>query len=147
MKATGITSTSFRLWAATFAPSLGTLVDGLAQKRPASVTVTAIIGMIVPTATKHLHDLALNNATIANAGSDLATQLPQLRADLAKTVGFVETDFPAAKSQIEALKSRAEAVEAAVANMPALSVIINAVKADLFPQPVVQTPEPPAPTA
>ena len=86
--------------------------------------------------TKELHV-----ATIEQAGSDIAAQLPQLKADLSKTVSFVETDLPGLKAQLAAVDAKVAAVVAPVApDAAAIEKVVRSVLAGLLPA------GPPAPT-
>jgi hypothetical protein len=118
MPTTGTSSVSFRVWLATFLPGLGTAVAGFAQNtngvRSAAMGGIGLAVSLVSTIFKLLHDKGLHIATIQAAGSDIAAQLPQLRADLSKTVSFIEQDVPGVQSLLSSLGSRVGTVEARI---------------------------------
>lgn len=148
IKSTGVTSTSFRIWAATFIPALLSAVVTFIQ--PTSTVHQAVFGggaagvALLSTLGKLWHDGSLNKATLATAGSDIAAALPTLRADLSKAVSFVEEDLPGVKVDLTGLASRLTAVEAkvtsAVPDAAGIEATIRAVLTEMFAK---QTP--PAP--
>lgn len=109
--ATGPKSVSFKLSAAGILTGLGTLLTGLLHN-PNTVSngvnavtdVRAAIGaalVAISVAAKLFHDNGFNKATIAAAGSELASELPNIKADLGKAAGLVESDFPALKNAFD----------------------------------------------
>lgn len=118
MKPTGITSTSFRVWLATFIPGLAAAIQALVTN--GSTLHTAVFGgggvlaALFATLGKLWHDGKLNEATLYAAGSDIATALPSLRDDLSKSVSFIENDVPAFKTLVGGLDGRVGALEAKV---------------------------------
>ena len=118
MKPTGITSTSFRVWLATFIPGLAAAIQALVTN--GSTLHTAVFGgggvlaALFATLGKLWHDGKLNEATLYAAGSDIAKALPSLRDDLSKSVSFIENDVPAFKTLVGGLDGRVGALEAKV---------------------------------
>lgn len=100
--ATGPKSTSFKLSAAGILTGLGTLITGLVHNPNAvsngagavSDVRTAIGAAVVAisVAVKIFHDQGFNKASIAAAGSEVASELPNIKADLGKAAGLVEND-------------------------------------------------------
>jgi hypothetical protein len=145
MKTTGTSSTSFRIWLATFVPSVAAAVAGFLQntngEKSSVLGGAGIIAALVSTVSKLAHDQGLNKATLLAAGSDITAQLPQLKLDASKTVSFIESDLPALKGIISDLASRVTTAEAHVTSLvaPDITVIESAVRkvlGELAPAPV-----------
>ena len=133
---TGPGSTSFAVWLATFLPGLAAAITAVVQN--GSTEHSAVVGLggaglaLVSSITKLLHDKGLHVATIQAAGSDIAAQLPQLKADLSKTVSFVETDLPGVKGVIDDVTKRVSALEAKVPDLGAIEATVRSVISDAF---------------
>lgn len=132
-KTTGVTSTSFRVWLATFIPGLASAVTAITTS--GSTAHQAIFGLggglvaLLSTLGKLWHDGKLNEATLANAGSDIAAALPSLRADLTKAVSFVESDLPGVKGLLSGLEARITAAEGKIgAEIPDIAGIESVVR-------------------
>lgn len=153
MKATGTSSTSFRIWLATFVPGLASAVTAITQG--GSTSHQAIFGLgggvlsLVSTLGKLFHDHGLNKASLAAAGSDIAAQLPQLKADLSKSVSFVEQDLPGVRSVIDSVTSRVTALEAKVPDLAGIEATVRNVVQSIFTatQQAAPAPTPPLPPA
>lgn len=90
-----------------------------------------LVGLVSVVA-KLFHDKGIHIATIEQAGSDIAAQLPQLRTDLSKTVGFIENDVPGMKSLIDSLGSRVSALEAKTApDLSGIETVVRKVLAEV----------------
>ena len=122
--ATGPKSTSFKFSFGGVIAGVGTLISGIIQN-PQGITnaQSAVqsskvwIGGIVTAvsiAAKLIHDHGFNKATIEQAGSEFAQELPQIRLELAKTVGFVENDLPQLRPLIAGADERITALETKV---------------------------------
>lgn len=139
MKATGTSSTSFRIWLATFIPGLATTVTAFAQNSGGSKTAALGVGGLVvslfSTLAKLGHDHGLNKATLAAGASDITAALApdgQLRADLSKTVSFVENDLPGAKTVVSDVTARVEALEKKVPDLAGIEQIVRTVVGQAF---------------
>lgn len=147
MKPTGVTSTSFRVWLATFIPSLAAAVTGFVQNsggsKDAVLGASGIIAGLLSTLGKLGHDHGINKASIAAAGSDIAAQLPALKSDLSTAVGFVENELPGVKGVIDAIGSRVTSLEGKVPDLAGIESIVRTV----LSQVLAPAPAPPAPPA
>lgn len=118
---TGPQSTSFKVWLATFVPSIAGAVTAFTNNvdgsKSATLGVASIAAATVASLGKLFHDQGVHKATIAAAGSEVATQLPALKSDLSTAVTFVEQELPSLKGIINDVKSRADSVEARVADI------------------------------
>ena len=123
MKPTGTSSTSFRIWLATFIPSVAATVTAFTQNSGGSKSAVlggaGILSALFSTLGKLFHDHGVSIASIQQAGTDVAAQLPQLKLDASKTAAFIENDVPALKGTIDALTARVAAAEAHVASVVA----------------------------
>lgn len=162
MKATGTSSTSFRIWLATFIPGLATTVTAFAQNSGGSKTAALGVGGLVvslfSTLAKLGHDHGLNKATLAAGASDITAALApdgQLRADLSKTVSFVENDLPGVKTVVSDVTARVEALEKKVPDLAGIEQIVRTVLSQVLGAsmqaqtvtPIPTTLVPPAPPA
>lgn len=68
------------------------------------------------------HDQGIHIATIQQAGSDIAAQLPQIKVDLARTIDFIEHDVPGAHDVVTALQNGASALAARLSAVEAKAV-------------------------
>jgi hypothetical protein len=154
MKTTGVTSTSFRIWLATFVPSVAAAVTAFMQNTGGSKTAVlggaGIVSALFATLGKLWHDGHLNTATLLAAGSDVAIQLPALKSDLSKVGAFVETDLPFLKPAITSVETRVTALESKVVatvgpDVAAITAVVHQVLAGLATPPVAPvTPVTPA---
>ena len=131
MKPTGVTSTSFRVWLATFIPSVAAAVTAFVQNSGGSKSAVlggaGILSALFSTLGKLFHDHGVSIASIQQTAYDIAAQLPALKADLSTAVTFAENEAPALKGVIDSLGSRVAAVESGV--LPAASTDVAAVTA------------------
>lgn len=136
MKTTGTSSTSFRIWLATFIPGVAATVTAFVQNSGGSKTTilggAGAIAALFSTLGKLFHDGKLNTATLAAAGSDISAQLPQIKADISKTVSFVENDLPGVKGVIDDVTKRVSALEAKVPDLGAIENTVRSVISDIF---------------
>jgi prophage DNA circulation protein len=148
MKPTGITSTSFRIWLATFVPSVAAAITAFAQNSGGSKSAVlggaGILSALFATLGKLFHDNGLNKASIFAAGSDIAKDLPELHLNLDKVLSFAESDFPGLQSDIASLTARITADEqkvvTAVPDSAAIEAVVRSVLAGIAPAPVVAPP-------
>lgn len=140
MKKTGITSTSFRVWLATFIPGLLSAIAAILQNGTAAHQAVFGLGggavMLFSTLGKLFHDQGLNKATLATAGSDLEKALPALRLELSKSVSFIENDLPGAKAFLDGVDGRLKALEAKAdlnsTDLPAIESIVRKVLSEIL---------------
>jgi hypothetical protein len=129
--ATGPKSVSFKASAGGFLTGIGTILSGLIHN-PTSMTnaQSAVsstklwVGGIITLGSilgKLFHDHGFNKATIMTAGSDLARALPEIRHDLAKTVGFVENDIPQINTLVASFDNRLKSIETSATNTVGVS--------------------------
>ena len=140
MKSTGTSSTSFRIWLATFIPALAAAVQAIVTN--GTPTHQAVFGLgggavaLFATLGKLLHDGSLNAATLKAGASDISEALPSLRLDLSKSVSFIENDVPAFKTLISGVDGRIAALEtkvaASVPELPAIEAMVRSVLAELL---------------
>lgn len=79
-------------------------------------------GLLIVAVVAAVHKLTtgkIDVATIYQAGHDFIDQLPQLRDDLAKTVTFIEAEWPASKQLIAGASSRLSAAESNITDLAA----------------------------
>lgn len=153
MKATGVTpatgpsSTSFQVFLAGALPGLITLFHGLiAGGQTPSQKIASILGGSgltgIAAAFKLLHDHGIHVATIQQAGSDIAADIPQLKHDSSIAAAFAEQDFPAFSQRLDALEVKAASIVAPLApDAAAIETVVRQVLAGIAPAPA---PTPPA---
>lgn len=136
IKPTGVTSTSFRIWLATFLPAL---VSAIATAiTPGTDAHQAIFGggaalvALLSTLGKLAHDGSLNKATLSTAGSDIAAALPTIRKDLSIATSFVEEDLPGVKGDITSLAARLTTLENKVPDLPNIESTIRQVLSEIL---------------
>ena len=135
MKSTGVKSTSFQVWLATFVPGVAAAVQAIVTN--GTTAHQAIFGLgggglaLISTLGKLFHDNGLNKASLATAGSDVAAELPTLKSDLAKAVSSVETDIPAVKTAVDAVTSRVTALETKVPDLAGIEQTVRTVLAQV----------------
>lgn len=136
MKATGITSTSFKVWLTTFVPAVAAAAQALLTN--GSAIHTAVFGgggalvALVSTLGKLFHDNGLNKASLAAAGADISKALPDLKADLSTAVSFVENDFPSVKTGLADAQAKIAALEAKVPDLAGIETTVRNVLADVL---------------
>ena len=88
------------------------------------------------------HEKGVTVASIHQAGSDLASSLPALRADLQKTTAFIEGEWPTAKTIINDTSTRVNGLVDKVTALPDASKILSdvAALANTVSTPVSQPP-------
>lgn len=128
-KATGPSSTSWKIWLATFVTGLASAVTGFVQNTNGiHTTVFSGGGLIVAlfaTITKLFHDNGLNKGSLAAAGSDIVSALPDLRADIGKVISFAENDFPGASAAIADLEGKYAGLVAKIPDASAIEAIVK----------------------
>lgn len=153
MKPTGVTSTSFRIWLATFIPSVAAAVTAFVQNSGGSKSAVlggaGIVSALFSTLGKLFHDHGVSIASIQQAGSDIAAQLPELKHDASIAAGFVEQEIPGLHSAITDLTTRLTAQEqkviTAVPDAAAIESAVRTVLAGIVPPaPVAPVVAPPA---
>lgn len=136
---TGPKSTSFQVWAAGALPGLATLAHGLFTGGSLSQRISQIVagsGLTgVSSAFKLLHDSGVHQATISQAGSDIAKDIPELKFNIDKVLGFAEADFPGLQGGLSSLEARITAQEqkvvTAVPDAAAVEAVVRRVLAGL----------------
>ena len=141
--ATGPKSNSFKIWAATFIPSLvgavTSFTGNVGGQKATVLGAGACATGLLSTLGKLFHDHGFNVATITAAGSDLVKDLPELRLGIDKTISFAEEDFPGLKTALDGLANRVSAVETKTGVDPAaIEAAVRKVLAGIAP------PAPPA---
>jgi hypothetical protein len=141
MKPTGIFSASGAMWLLTTASGILSALNGLLQKGTPMHTAVygggGILLALVVTVAKLFHDKGIHIATIQQAGSDIAAQLPQISSDITKTASFIAHDAPALITAITDQDARIAQLEK---NLPSLTAIESILTAASTPKVVTPTP-------
>lgn len=141
VKTTGVTSTSFRVWLATFLPGLAAALQAiLTDGTPTHQAVFGLGGGAVAlfsTLGKLLHDQGLNKASLLAGANDITAALPELRLNLSKSVSFIENDVPTLTTVISDLQGKVKALEgtATGADLVAIEGVVRKVLAELLKPP------------
>ena len=145
MAATGLQSPSGALTITGIVAVALSAVEGILT--PGTSVHTAVYGGgglivgLVSVIGKLVHDKGIHVATIQQAGSDIAADVPELKLNLDKVLSFAESDFPGLKDRIDALEVKASSIVAPLApDATAIETVVRQVLAGIAPAPAPTPP-------